>query len=237
MSRNFVTFGISAIGKERLENQDRSLVIRLDDGVLLTVADGMGGTAGGALAAATAVRLVESGIDGVDDAEGFVRLLRVAGDTIEAISKKSGLEGMGTTLTGVVLGDAHAVWVHSGDSRLYLSRGGGLTQISRDHRFLQDLLDSGDMSPQEFARHPLRSILDQCVGCPGLDPDSGTFDLEEGDLIILTTDGIHDHVRAEKMLFLFQSDRDLPGIAHTLIAEALKAGSKDDLSVVLCRVG
>lgn len=229
---------MSAIGKARLENQDRILITSLDTSVLLTVADGMGGMAGGALASETAVRFLESRIDGaVADAEGFARILRDAGIKIQAISQDSALEGMGTTLTGVALGAVHAVWAHSGDSRLYLLRRGGLTQISRDHRFLQDLIDSGDMSPEELARHPLRNVLDQCVGCPGFAPDYGSFDLEEGDLVILTTDGIHDHVSGEKMLFLFQNDLDLPGIANALVAEALSAGSRDDLSVVLCRVG
>ncbi len=237
MFRDLVFHGKSVMGRERGENQDRLVAATLPDAALLAVADGMGGPEGGGLASEEAVLFLTSRIEGmINDPRALGQLLRDAGDDISAMASKTNLPGMGTTLTVAVLAHRRAVWAHAGDSRLYLLRAGKLDQISTDHRFIQDLIDSGDVPLEEVKRHPLRNVLDQCLGCPGLAPDCGAFALRFGDLVILTSDGVHDHVDSETLRDLLRADSDLSEIADSLIASALSAGSCDDLSVVLCRV-
>jgi protein phosphatase len=231
--------GKSASGLRRPDNQDRILTKKLAGGeILLAVADGMGGAAGGGLAAEIAVQFLDNGLrwDSLQSAI-LADALRAAGKKIASVSQaNASLDGMGTTLTVVVVENGKACWAHVGDSRLYHFSAGGLTQVSRDHRFLQDLLDCGDVTLEELPHHPLRNVLDQCLGCSAMHPDSGSFRVTAGDLLLLTSDGVHDHVLRERMIELLRSPLSLEEIADTLIAEAKQAGSTDDLSAVLGRV-
>lgn len=229
----------SATGLRRPDNQDRILIRPLaGGGTLLALADGMGGAAAGGLAAEIAVNSLESGLNGGAHHAGMLaEALRAAGQEIVSVSRAdASLDGMGTTLTVVAVENGRACWAHVGDSRLHHFGTGVLTQVTRDHRFLQDLLDNGDVTPAELPLHPLRNVLDQCLGCPVLHPDSGTFPVSPGDLLLLTSDGVHDHVRRERMLELLGSAMSLEEMADALIAEARQAGSTDDLSAVLYRV-
>lgn len=237
MSRSFTIHGRSATGRKRTENQDRFRAVARAGVAVLAIADGMGGAEGGSLAAEEAVAFLDGRIgEGPSGPQALVRLVREAGNRIAVLASQAGLEGMGTTMTVAVLAGAQAVWAHAGDSRLYLLRAGELRQITKDHRFLQELVDAGDISLEDLKRHPLRNVLDQCLGCPGLAPDCGVFALQFGDLIILTSDGVHDHVDSETLHNLLQSESDLSEIADSIITAALSMGSCDDLSVVLCRV-
>lgn len=223
----------------RPDNQDRTLTTRLaGGGALLAVADGMGGAAAGGLAAEIAVRYLENAVSGQGvRADILAETLTCASREIASFSQAdASLDGMGTTLTVVAVHDGTASWAHVGDSRLYHLGAGGLRQISRDHRFLQDLIDCGDVTLAELPGHPLRNVLDQCLGCPGVRPDRGSFAVSPRDLLLLTSDGVHDHVTPDRMAELLLSAMCLEDMAGALIAEARRAGSTDDLSAVLCRV-
>jgi len=223
----------------RPDNQDRILTRELaGGGVLLAVADGMGGAAAGGLAAEIAVQYLVNALNGeVLHAGILAEALRAAGQEIASVARtEASLEGMGTTLTVVAVGEGKAYWAHAGDSRLHHFGAGVLTQVSRDHRFLQDLIDSGDVTPAELPRHPLRNVLDQCLGCPVMRPDSGSLAVSPGDLLLLTSDGVHDHVLRERLLELFRSPLSLEEMTDALIGEARQAGSTDDVSAVLCRI-
>lgn len=223
----------------RPDNQDRILTRTLaGGGTLLALADGMGGAAAGGLAAQIAVNSLERGLNGGALQAGMLaEALRAAGQEIVSVSRTdASLDGMGTTLTVVAVENGKACWAHAGDSRLYHFGADGLTQISRDHRFLQDLIDCGDVTPEELPRHPLRNVLDQCLGCPAMRPDSGVFAVNPGDLLLLTSDGVHDHVLTKRMIELLSSPSSLEEMADALITEARQAGSTDDLSAVLYRV-
>ena len=237
MSRRFTIHGSSATGRKRKENQDRFRAVIRAGVAVLAIADGMGGAECGSLAAEEAVAFLDGKIgEGPSGPHTLARLVTEAGDRIAVLASQAGLEGMGTTMTAAVLAGAQAVWAHAGDSRLYLLRAGELRQITKDHRFLQELVDAGDVSLEDLKSNPLRNVLDQCLGCPGLAPDCGVFALQFGDLIILTSDGIHDHVDRDALRDLLQAESDLSEIADSIITAALSAGSGDDLSVVLCRV-
>lgn len=230
----------SHVGKTRSENQDRVMAVSYGTGkAMLAIADGMGGAAAGGHAAKTAMRVLESHLNGAGlDPEALAGVMKKAGERIIALATRdSKLHGMGTTLTAVCIDHDVANWAHVGDSRLYSLRGGRLTQVSRDHRFLQDLIDAGDITLAEALDHPLRNHLDQCVGSPDVQPDFGSLALETGDVLLLTTDGVHDHVARPRLVSLLDSGQDLPGIADLLIKDAVDSGSTDDMSIVLGRVG
>lgn len=230
--------GASVKGPRHADNQDRYLAMAMGQGAVLAVADGMGGMAGGALAAQTAIDVVRARVDAaVVTPEALSGIIMEAGERIAARADADpALEGMGTTLVVAVAAGGRAVWAHAGDSRLYHLGRGVLTQVTRDHRFLQDLIDSGDVEPAELPRHPLRNVLDQCVGCPGLQPDCGVLPVRDGDLLVLTTDGLHDHVGPQMLREVLASSPDLGRACGELMAAAQRAGSTDDVSLVIFRV-
>ena len=239
MKETAYLFGKSAVGLRHPDNQDRILTRKLaGGGALLALADGMGGAAAGGLAAEVAVQFLENALNGKAPQAGILaEVLKAAGQEIASLSQADeSLAGMGTTLTVVAVENGKACWAHVGDSRLQHFNSGALKQISRDHRFLQDLLDCGDVTPEELPHHPLRNVLDQCLGCPVMHPDSGSFAVAPGDLLLLTSDGVHDHVPRERMIRLLQLPVSLEEMASSLIVEARDAGSTDDVSAVLYRV-
>lgn len=238
MSSQGRVHGASVKGARRKDNQDRYLALAAGHGAVLAVADGMGGLAGGALAAQAAIDLVRARVDVAAVTPEVLREIIVeAGARIAARADADpALEGMGTTLVVAVAVGERAVWAHAGDSRLYHLSRGLLAQVTRDHRFLQDLLDSGDVLPEELSRHPLRNVLDQCVGCPGLWPDCGELSVRDGDMLVLTTDGLHDHVAPAMLQEALTSSPDLGIVSGGLMAAARRAGSTDDVSLVIFRV-
>jgi protein phosphatase len=201
------------------------------------MADGMGGFLGGGLASKAAVRHVSTSLENVPGTKWeLARVLVEAGKEVASLADGNpDLDGLGTTMTVVVVDQGTAFWAHAGDSRLYLLRDGVLVQISRDHRFLQDLLDTGDVTPEELPLHPLRNVLDQCVGCPGLAPDHGSFGLQAGDVLMLSSDGLHDSIQHEVIQEMLSSEMSPGSVCDALISAARTAGSTDDASVVIFR--
>ncbi len=232
-------YGRSHIGNYRLENQDRFLTKEIDkDHVLLAIADGMGGEAAGGLASDIAMSNMER-IDRQMPArpEDLSVLLKDVGDRIiDITTQNEALVGMGTTLTTVLTMDSMAIWAHVGDSRLYHMSNGNLRQITKDHNFVWELIESGEITPEEALKHPLRHVLDQCLGSPEVKPDFGSLKLEKGDMLILTTDGLHASISFELMSSVLDSSLDLAEMAEILINKAMENGSRDNLSIVFARV-
>jgi protein phosphatase len=237
MNKKFISlYGQSHIGIKRRENQDRFLIRVLNSNfAVMAVADGLGGETSGSLAASTAVDFLDKSLNGNRmDEKDFAGILKKAGDKIISfVEKDENLHGMGTTLTTAGVTQSRAFWAHIGDSRLYHYSDGVLVQISKDHRILQELIDHGDISPQEARNHPLANALEQCIGTPDIHPESGTFAVKEGDYLILTTDGLHEHVHPAIMESVLESSLKLPAMTDILIEEAIASGSRDDLTVVL----
>jgi PPM family protein phosphatase len=235
----FSIYGKSHIGNHRRENQDRVLYKKIgQDHLLLAIADGMGGEAAGGLASDIAICNMER-IDShiPSRPEDLSVLLQDAGDRIiDITTQNEALMGMGTTLTTVLTMDSMAIWAHVGDSRLYHLSRGNLRQITRDHNFVWELIESGEITWEEALKHPLRHVLDQCLGTPDMEPDQGSLKLEKGDMLILTTDGLHACVSFELMHSVLDSSLDLEEMAEILINKALDNGSRDNLSIVIARV-
>ncbi len=110
------------------------------------------------------------------------------------VKNNSGLEGMGTTATIAVSYKNKVFWTHVGDSRMYLFHDKKIKQITTDHTFIQDLIDDSTLTLDQAKKHPLRNMLDQCVGCDEMDPDSGMLKIKKNDRLLLCSDGLTKHL-------------------------------------------
>ena len=193
---------VSRIGN-RDSNQDRAAVRTRAGATLLVVADGMGGHADGAAAAETAVAAVEHAFTGRGDPREFlVRALQQAHEDAVALGAGIALElRPRTTCVAAVVSDGRAWWAHVGDSRAYLLRGGGTETRTRDHSHVEALLRAGEISEAESRRHPLRNLVERCIGGEPepIDVDvHGPVSLQPDDVLLLCSDGFWDGLDARK---------------------------------------
>jgi protein phosphatase len=221
------------VGKRR--NEDRYLVETMADSLLLAVSDGMGGHPAGDIAAADILRSLTNW-----QSERFHPLpflmeavARAESTILGRVEKNTDLAGMGATVTAAIIQARKIFWVHIGDTRLYLLRDGKLQQITRDHSFLQDFIDDGTYTPQQAAEHPMAHMLDQCVGCADAVPDSGSFPLAAGDTVLLCSDGVYRPLGDTAIGALLSPAREVVDRIDSLLEAAVRAGSRDDATVVV----
>jgi protein phosphatase len=226
----------SHVGKVRSNNQDSGYA----GTHLFVVADGMGGHAGGDVASSIAIKSiahVDRPFDSVDEAERVLRsaLLEANGELAEAVFQHPELTGMGTTVSGVVrVGDRLAL-AHIGDSRIYRWRDGSLTQITKDHTFVQRLVDSGRITAEEAAVHPRRSVLMRVLGDVDLNPEIDTQIVvtQPGDRWLLCSDGLSGFVSDDRIAELLAEHHDAAIAVEALIDESLDEGAPDNVTVVI----
>jgi protein phosphatase len=231
---------ISHTGKVRSNNQDSGYA----GSNLFVVADGMGGHAGGDVASSLAIaRLtdLDRPFPSTTEAEHALRdaLSDTATDLIDTVVRRPELAGMGTTVSAVIMVDDYAVIGHIGDSRVYLYRDDTLTQITTDHTFVQRLVDSGRITPEEARYHPRRSVLMRVLGDMDPDPEVDTFIMptQDGDRWLLCSDGLSgvvDDAHTGKALA-----QGMPPArpADALLKQALDGGAPDNVTVVIVDVG
>ena len=225
-------------GHWRPINEDRFLVRELSaEAVLAAVADGMGGHAGGEIAAQSAVdSLAEfSPRPGADESQLVLAITAANDRVLDEASRRPGLQGMGCTLTVALVEKekGQLSWGQVGDSRLYLLRAGELRQLTTDQNLAQSLVAAGQLTPAEARESPYRHMLNQCVGCRECVPASGRLPVEAGDLLLLSTDGLHGELSAGKIRDLLTAESDLERLARALVQAALARGGKDNVTVVL----
>ncbi len=233
------THGISHMGNVRKRNEDRFLIRDLsNETLLLAVADGMGGEARGDLASSMVVKKLRETAAPVKDPAGlFVGEITGLDRALSAMGEEDpGLEGMGTTLTGCLVERGTAHWFHVGDSRLHLLREGVLTQVTEDQNMVQFLIDEKQITRQEARTHPARHFLDQCVGCGHCEPQTGSFSLVEGDILLLSSDGLHEDLSPKALTALLCSDSHIEVKAGALIQGALRGGGNDNITVVVAEI-
>ena len=222
-------------GLKRPSNQDRHLLLELPGGrALPAVADGMGGMAGGEVAAQMAVDLLAQSMDPPPQdhpalGELFARICRQVHQRAQADPE---LEGMGTTLTAVLAGPRRVDWAHVGDSRLYRWRRKRLEQVTRDHTAAAFMVEEGMIKAEDAAGHPARHMLFDCVGCGDCTPDTGWFQPGPGELLLLTSDGLHGKAAPGDMERVLASGESLPQRLQGLVELALAAGGGDNITVV-----
>jgi serine/threonine protein phosphatase PrpC len=208
---------------------------------LLAVADGMGGHAAGELASAIAVATFAEVAD-AQLSEG--EALSVLGDAVDlsseriadVIAREPQYQGMGTTFTGLAWLKDRLALVHVGDSRAYRYRGGELVQLTRDHTYVQTLVDSGQITPEEAAVHPRRNLIMRAIdGVHAVEPDLSISDLEVGDRYLLCSDGLSGVV-GEDLIAQELAAGDPTGVVIRLVEAAIEGGAPDNVTVVVADV-
>lgn len=236
-----VTFSYAArsdVGMVRKDNQDSGYA----GPRLLVVTDGMGGHAGGDIASSTVIsEIVDLDSDAVSAGEAPKRLadaLASANSEIARIIETDpDLEGMGTTVTAIMRSRNKLFLAHIGDSRAYLARDGSLSQITRDHSFVQTLIDEGRITEEEASTHPQRSVVTRVLtGTDGDEPDIGAREAQAGDRYLLCSDGLSGFVATDTIEEIVTSGRTPAETADELVALALKAGAPDNVTVVVADV-
>jgi serine/threonine protein phosphatase PrpC len=207
---------------------------------LFVVADGMGGLPAGELASDILVRalaVVDDMPDTGEPLQDLLAALRTANERIEAAVADDGArDGMGTTVTALLLsGDAVAA-LNVGDSRCYLVRDGSLTQLTRDDTYVQALVDQGVLTPDDARRHPQRALVTQAVQGGDFQPTGRMVPVRAGDRFLLCSDGLTDYVTDDVIGETLRSVTDRVGCADELIRRTLEAGAPDNVSVIVCDV-
>ncbi len=232
--------GTSHVGNVRKDNQDCFEYGTLEGGAsFAVVCDGMGGPGGGSLASHMATDEIAGYLSTscrADMSREEIRdmLIKACENANAQIYRRSRmdeeLEGMGTTVVLAFFAEKTVHIVHVGDSRAYLLHEGTLSQITNDHSMVQQLVDSGEISPEDARLHPQKNIITRAVGVDGfLSCDYDTVSIEPGDTVLLCTDGLTNMVSDADITALINKHRN----PDKLIQAALEAGGSDNITAVL----
>lgn len=233
MSLRFLAVGSSDPGVVRSHNEDSGLISPR----LLAVADGMGGHAAGEIASTTIIReLAAVAIKGALGDNSLVRAIERTKVALADLSKSDqSRAGLGTTVSAVAITENKIVVVHVGDSRVYRYHNGSLMSLTRDHTYVQTLLDVGEISEAEARVHPKRSLLTQAVDAQSsISPDVTEVEVEPGDRLLVCSDGLSGVVEPDVMLRALQKDRD--SAVNDLVAAAQAAGAPDNVTVIVADI-
>lgn len=236
MTKAFRYLAHSEIGLVRKNNQDSGYV----SPTMLMVADGMGGAAAGDLASAVAINELKASdgdFRGKDMLELVAGAISRANDQIaDLVRADPSLDGMGTTVCGVLFDGDRCALANIGDSRGYLLREGVMRRITRDHSWVQTLVDDGRISEAEALVHPHRSLILRVLnGHPSNTPDLDWLDVEPGDRLLFCSDGLCGLVTdADIAQVLVDSDPER--VLQRLIAMAHHEGGLDNITIVLADV-
>jgi protein phosphatase len=227
----------SEIGIVRRNNEDAGYAAT----DLLVVADGMGGHEAGELASAATIAAVvaASAISvGADEVlNQLAEAVITSGEYIaDVVAGNRDLAGMGTTMTVVALREDRIAMAHVGDSRAYVYRDSELQQMTKDHTFVQTLVDSGEITLEEAAVHPRRNLMMRAIdGIHAVEVDLSVRETREGDRYLLCSDGLCGVIDANQIAQCLASE-DLTQAVTLLIDAAMAAGGPDNITVVVADV-
>jgi serine/threonine protein phosphatase PrpC len=210
-------------------------------GVLLAVSDGMGGHQAGEVASALVVESLRRSMalqpaHGPSDALLEMAALKANRDVWKA-ARLPGREHMGATLTAVFIHDKSAHIAEVGDSRAYLVRGGQIKQVTRDQSYVQLMVDSGAMKPEEAKRSDFSSVILQAMGLKEtVQVALGRLDLRARDCFVLCSDGLSSLVSAEEIRAIVLTAGPPDAVCARLVELALKRGGGDNITVIIAGV-
>jgi protein phosphatase len=229
----------SDVGLVRSNNQDSAYA----GPNLLVVADGMGGHAGGDVASALTIAALvaldrpdHSSDQSMSELERSID--RARQDLVDATTADPDLAGMGTTVTALLKSGNTLAMAHLGDSRAYLLRDGTLAQVTVDHTFVQHLVDTGRITPDEAETHPQRNVVMRVLGDFDLDltPDLSIREAVPGDRWMLCSDGLSGFVPDNEIAEVLISVRAPQDAVEQLVSMSMRAGSTDNITVVVADV-
>jgi protein phosphatase len=228
----------SNVGRKRRHNEDSYVSAP----PVFAVADGMGGAQAGEVASALAAGAVtEAATDpGAPPEQRVVSLIKAANLRVhERAASDASASGMGTTMTVAMLGDDGRVTIgHVGDSRAYRLRADRLEQLTDDHSLVAELVRRGELTPEEAAVHPQRSVITRALGTEAdVDVDVFSVEAEDGDLYLLCSDGLSTMVDADTIAEILRKNRrSLDSATHALIKAANDRGGDDNITAILFAV-
>jgi serine/threonine protein phosphatase PrpC len=236
-------YGNTDKGKKRESNQDSYAVFSLDSSIVVgVVCDGMGGANGGETASRIAAQTIENHIRKADLRSFTPRNIKsILQSSVYAANAKvfdkacnnESLYGMGTTAVIALVKDDTAYIVHAGDSRAYLFSGGELTQITRDHSIVQDLIERGQITSEEALIHPKRNVITRALGTKeNIEVDYNEIIVEQGDTLLLCSDGLSNYADKNAISRVL-SEADPSKYTDILIDVANLNGGGDNITAVI----
>lgn len=244
---------ISDVGRKRTANEDTYTAD--GDLNLFIVADGMGGHAAGEVASKVAVESIQDFIRYTSNDKEitwpyeFDESLSMAGNrlksaiqiahakVLEVTAQKKEFQGMATTVVSLLMDNAKAQVAHVGDSRAYLIRGDKLIQLTSDHSWVNEQLRTGAITSQQARNHPYRNIVTRALGGPNpVDVDVSEEPMQDGDIILLCSDGLNTMLSDEQILDNVRNNRDdLDKACQALISLANENGGEDNVTAILVK--
>lgn len=224
----------SDVGLVRGHNEDSFLV----QAPLFAVCDGMGGHAAGEVASSIAVSTIaEKAPAGADDVLLGVAVEAANAAVMLGAEQGAGKPGMGCTASCCLIEEGRMAIAHVGDSRIYLLRHGSLVRVTHDHSYVEELVDSGQITADEARTHPSRSIITRALGSdPDMYADHFSLEVSNGDRVILCSDGLSSMIADSQLEALAVSSATPQQAADNLVAAALTAGGLDNVTVVVVDV-
>lgn len=230
-------------GKVRRHNEDNGGVFKNNNAhFLAVVADGMGGHKAGEVASEIAVTYLQERWAEIDQEptpewaeEWLQENVGLVNELIfERSTKNIDLEGMGTTIVAAICTPLFATIVNIGDSRCYLMNDHGYEQLTDDHSLVNELIKTGQISPEDARHHPRKNVLLKAVGTEAhIKMDIKTITFEKGDQLLLCSDGLSNKVTKEEMEDVLKEDSSLMEKADQLIALANDYGGEDNISLAI----
>ncbi|AND39338.1 MULTISPECIES: Stp1/IreP family PP2C-type Ser/Thr phosphatase [Cytobacillus] len=230
-------------GKVRQHNEDNGGIYVNSKGQRLAiVADGMGGHRAGDVASEMTLTSLKGFWDQTDDfqtaeeAEGWLRKYIAEVNTIlyEHSKENEQCEGMGTTVVAAICTDRFATIANIGDSRCYILNESGFQQLTEDHSLVNELVRSGQITKEDAEHHPRKNVLLRALGTEAaVEMDIKTITFEEGDLLLLCSDGLSNKVDVAEMIEILKSGRTLEEKASVLIEQANNNGGEDNITLVI----
>lgn len=240
------SFGITDRGKVRTENQDSFVIefIESRECLAAVVCDGMGGENAGSIASTLASkifisyfvdRIMASRAKNPDVKRHLTNACRKANDIVYSYSCFSAnYTGMGTTLVAASIMGNTAVIANVGDSRAYHITRKKITQITKDHSYVQTLVDKGILTPEQARRHPKKNSIMRALGVDEtVECDIFTQKMTKGERILLCTDGLTNLISDEDILKTSQAHKSPEEFCKKLMEQALEAGAGDNVTVVV----
>ena len=231
------------IGLMRSSNQDYCKTGELSDGsVWAVVCDGMGGANGGSTASRIAAETIAEQLKELyhtekyrDDMEKLIKTaIAIANQRVYDMSLNVySLSGMGTTVVAAVVKEEVVHIVHAGDSRAYLYENGSLTQITKDHSMVQELVDIGQITPEEARNHPNKNIITRALGTrENLKTDYNGVKFDKDSVLLICTDGLSNYLTDENIAEFIKKSRG-DELVGRLVEQAKMMGGSDNITVAV----
>ena len=233
----------SDTGRQREINQDAFFVMP-ETGIFL-IADGVGGHNSGEIASRTAMTDMAAFIKenpipegGKDEElmEYFVSLISAVNSHVHEMARGTAPRGMATTLLMLYVSGDNAYVINVGDSRAYLIRDGDIVKITEDHTFVNDLVKKGIITEVQARSHPDRNMITRAIGADEtVKPDFYMFQIYDGDIVLLCTDGLYNEVSDEEICRAALQSGNMREACSRLVDEANRNAGNDNITVVSVR--